>query len=69
MKETKATIHDRLTAATFMLIEAAHMLNEIGVSLNDVCDKIDELKQRQEEHNHGWKCDSCPVRDFSKPLD
>ena len=64
MKTTKASIHDRLTAAILMLIDAAHTLTEVGVDMNKVCDVIEELQQ---DHDHvpGWKCDSCPVRDFA----
>ena len=62
MKTTKASIHDRLTAAILMLINAAHTLTEVGVDMNKVCDVIEELQQ---DHVSGWKCDSCPVRDFA----
>ena len=62
MKTTKASIHDRLTAAILMLINAAHTLTEVGVDMNKVCDVIEELQQ---DHVPGWKCGSCPVRDFA----
>jgi len=62
MKNTKASIHDRLTAAILMLINAAHTLTEVGVDMNNVCDIVEKLQQ---DNVPGWKCDSCPVRDFA----
>ena len=66
MATEKLTMHEKLQTATFMLIEAGHLMNELGGDLNVLSDKIHKLRELNEGKAPGqWACESCPVRDFA----